>query len=274
MAIANHFYNGSTRKYVAIFGSIFNKISITREDNEGNEIQRLVVPISYGPYQKFLARITQDPNFEQKSAITLPRMSFEILSMNYDSMRKVGSTRRMTSTTGAPPQSKNFLYAPAPYNIEFNLYIMTKYTEDGAKIMEQIIPFFKPEYTVSANLMDGLDPFDIPIVLNGVSSEDLYEADFESRRTLMWTLSFSMKAYFFGPIRNRKVIKFVESNIYSDMDQNKNPASIVTIQPGLTANGVATNSLSETIPYEEINMDDDWGIIKIVKGYEDEEGSD
>lgn len=267
MAIANHFYNGTTRKYIAIFGSVFNKLSITREDNSKTEIQRMVVPISYGPFQKFLARITQDPNLDAKSAITLPRMSFEITSMIYDGSRKIGSVNKLLPSSVAPSGSRNMMYAPAPYNLEFNLYIMTKHAEDATKIVEQIVPFFKPEYTVSAKLIDDLPPFDIPIILNNVSIEDLYEADFETRRTVMWTLSFTMKCFYFGPVRSRKIIKFVDNRIYGSMDENLNHISIVTVQPGLTSNNTPTDNINETIPYEQIEVDDDWGIITIIEDY-------
>lgn len=262
MAIANHFYNGTTRKYIAIFGSIFNKLSITRDDNTGLETQRMVVPIAYGPYQKFLARITQDPNLNQKSAITLPRMSFEITSMNYDGQRKIGSTNFLVpSSNFQDTESGNIRYAPAPYNLEFNLYIMVKYAEDAVKIVEQIIPFFKPEYTVSAKMVDGIPPLDIPIILNNVGIEDIYEGDFETRRSMMWTLSFTMKTFYFGPVRNKKRIKFITTNLYSNVDTSLNPMGISTIQPGLTPDGNPTTNINETIPYQDIYADDDWGYI-------------
>jgi hypothetical protein len=272
MAIANHFYNGTTRKYIAIFGTIFNKISITREDNSGNEIQRMVVPIAYGPYQKFLAKLTQDPVLDQKTAISLPRMSFEITSMNYDGPRKVGSLQKLIpSKEFQNPEYGNLRYAPAPYNLEFNLYIMTKYAEDGAKILEQILPFFKPEYTTSVKLIDGLDPIDIPLILNSVSVEDIYEADFETRRSLMWTLSFTMKGFYFGPTRARRRIKFTTVNTYTKIDPTARPDEIITVQPGLTANGEPTTNINETIPYQDINLDDDWGYIVLYQEFTDNE---
>jgi hypothetical protein len=227
----------------------------------------MVVPISYGPYQKFLARITQDPRLDNKSAITLPRMSFEMLSMSYDGQRKIGSINKLRPSTATTSGTGNLLYAPAPYNIEFNLYIMTKHAEDATKIVEQIIPFFKPEYTVSAKLIDDLPPFDIPIILNGVNIEDIYEADFDTRRSIMWTLSFTMKCFYFGPVRNKKVIKFVDSRIHGSMNSDLNPVSIVTSRPGLTEDGSPTTNINETIPYEEINIDDDWGVITLVEDY-------
>lgn len=257
MPITNHFYNGTTRRYIALFGSLFNKISITRDDNAGNEIQRMVVPIAYGPFQKFLAKISQDPDLSKPSAISLPRMSFEMTSMSYDGQRKTGSRTNISTTTGSS------VYTPAPYNIEFNLYIMTKYAEDGTKILEQIIPFFKPEYTYSAYILDEIPAMDIPLVLNSVGIEDLYEADFESRRTLMWTLSFTMKAWYFGPVREKKRIKFVDVRTYPQMEVGG--GSRITVQPGLTVNNEPTNNIAETIPFQQIEIDDDWGVITIIE---------
>lgn len=265
MAIANHFYNGTTRKYIAIFGTIFNKLSITRDDNEGNEIQRMVVPISYGPFQKFLSRLIEDPKLDRKTAISLPRMSFEIVSMNYDGQRKVGSLNKFTPSIPSQIEGgRNMMYAPAPYNLEFNLYIMTKYSEDGTKILEQILPFFKPEYTTSANIISGLEPLDIPLILNSVSVEDVYEGDYETRRVLMWTLSFTMKAFFFGPVRNKRVIKFVDVKTYDTMTETEIADNRITTQPGLTANSEPTTDITETIPYEQIEFEDDWGVITII----------
>lgn len=256
MAIVNHFYNGTTRRYIALFGSLFNKMSITREDNAGAEIQRMVVPISYGPYQKFLARVVQDPNLDRSQAISLPRMAFEISSMTYDGTRKTNSLNRLMLP--ATTASGDFLYSPAPYNLEFNLYIMTKYAEDGTKILEQILPFFKPEYTFSARIIDNLEALDLPLILNSVSVEDIYDGDFETRRSLMWTLSFSFKCWYFGPVRDRKVIKFVDIKLYDRVESDAVSSQRITIQPGFTANGTPTTDINETIPYQDIEVGDDW----------------
>lgn len=267
MSIANHFYNGTTRRYIALFGSLFNKLSITRDDNQGEEIQRMVVPISYGPYQKFLAKVVQDPNLNRPQAISLPRMSFEITSMAYDGTRKTNSLNKLRQTGS----DSSFVYSPAPYNLEFNLYIMTKYSEDGTKIMEQILPFFKPEYTFSARILDGLPAIDLPLVLNSVSAEDIYDGDFETRRSLMWTLSFTMKVWFFGPNRERKVIKFVDVRTHQNTESNTLPSGQVIVLPGLTANGEPTTDATETIHFDDITIDDDWGVITIIQEYGDDE---
>jgi hypothetical protein len=269
MAIANHFYNSTTRKYVALFGSIFNRMLITREDNEGVEVHRMIVPISYGPWQKFLSKVVQDPNLNRKQSISLPRMSFEIVGLNYDGSRKLLSAKQMS--TGFSGDNGSFSNVPTPYNIEFSLYVMTKYTEDGSKIVEQILPFFKPDFTVTAKLIDNLDPIDIPIMLNGVSSEDLYEGDYETRRTLMWTLNFTMKAWFFGPTdRTKKIIKMVDVRYHNGIETNITPESQTLVRPGLTANGEPTSILADSVPYTEIDFDDDWGVIKIYQNYEED----
>ena len=261
MAIANHFYNETTKKYVALFGSIFNKIVIVRNDKIGNEIQRMVVPISYGPYQKFMARIQQDPNLDAKSAITLPRMSFEMNNFVYDGARKVNSLKKITNSKDNNDSGTYYQYSPAPYNIDFTLSIMVKYSEDGAQIVEQIIPFFKPERTTTVKLMDGIDPIDIPLVLNSVSVEDVYDGDFETRRSLLWNLEFTMMCWYFGPEREKKTIRFIDLREHTDTDLDTLYENKITLQPGLTANGEPTLDANTSIPYTDIMEDDDWGLI-------------
>lgn len=265
MAFVNYFYNATTKKYIALFGTTFNKISIIRDDpNTGDSVQRMVVPISYGPYQKFLARVNQDPEINRKTAITLPRMSFEITNMEYDGSRKINSTRRISGQSHSDDK-KSFQYVGVPYNLNFTLSIMTKYAEDGTQILEQIIPFFKPEWTYTVKLIDNIDPIDIPIILNSVNMDDLYEADFETRRSLLWTLTFTMKAWYFGPQRESSVIKFIDVRTHTKVTTDAEPEMQFTIQPGLTANGQPTTSIDETIDYELINVDDDWGLITIFR---------
>ena len=271
MTIVNHFYNQTTRRYIALFGSLFNKMSITRDDNTGAEIQKLIVPIAYGPYQKFLARITQDAGLDRPAAITLPRMSFEITSLSYDGSRKINSLERLMKNAN-DDGSKSYMYSPAPYNLEFNLYIMTKYAEDGTKILEQILPYFKPEYTFTAKIIDDLPAIDLPLVLSGVSVEDIYDGDFETRRSLMWTLSFTLKGFFFGPTRESKIIKFAKVDVHSVMDLDADPAQRITVQPGLTANGSPTTDIVETIPYLEIEVGDDWDFITTIEDMEEIDG--
>lgn len=240
MAIANHFYNETTRRYVALFGTLFNQLKITRSDNAGTEVQSLIVPLAYAPFQKVLARLNQDPDLinSRRTAMTLPRMSFEITSFTYDSTRKLASTLKMRKDAKSETDSsRNFVHSAVPYNLDFSLYIMTKYSEDATKIMEQIIPFFTPDWTVTAKMVEDLDAIDIPIILNSVSTEDLYENDFESRTSIVYTLSFTLKGWYFGPEKKQKVIKFVDIDLATDTDADKAPDERIIIKPGMDAQG-------------------------------------
>lgn len=240
MAIANYFYNETTRKYVALFGTIFNQLKITRKDNAGTTSQSMIVPLSYAPFQKVLARLNQDPDLlnSRTQAIRLPRMSFEISSITYDPSRKIASTMKMRKDAKAESEnSRNFIYASVPYNIDFQLYIMTKYQEDATQLMEQILPFFTPDWTVSAKMIPDLDPIDIPVILNSITTEDLYENDFETRQSILYTLSFTIKGFYFGPEKKRKVIKFIEADMHSQTTANTTPEEKVIVKPGMDANG-------------------------------------
>lgn len=259
----NYFYNETTRRYVAMFGTIFNDIRITRKDNDGVTVQTMKVPINYGPIEKFMARLEQDPSLTAP-AITLPRMSFEMNSMTYNPERKLAPFTRynLQNSTGSSAKS---VFSAMPYDIEFELNIMTKYSEDGTKIIEQILPFFTPDFTPSVRLVDDLDiVLDIPIVLTGVSHEDVYEGSFEERRALTWTLTFTVKGYYFGPQLDKKIIKFAKIGLYDDL-QSANTVSEVSVQPGLTANNLPTTDINQTIPYADINFGDDWDYIVTIE---------
>lgn len=259
------FYNQTTRRYVATFGTLFNNITITRDDNSGNQIQEMKVPIHYAPFQKILARIEGDPNL-QAPAMTLPRMSFEITDISYNPERKLGSMNQIVRGTPSDSSSLTYRYNPAPYDISFQLNIMAKYAEDALKIVEQIFPNFKPDVTPSVKLLDDVDTyFDIPIVLNSISMEDTYEGDFQTRRAIIWTLTFTLKGYYFGPTSTKKVIKFVDVNFYDKIDTTASIVESINVQPGLTANGEPTTDIANTIPYADIDIDDDWAyIVRIV----------
>ena len=240
MAIANYFYNSTTRKYVALFGTLFNQLKIQRQDNAGVTKKDMIVPLSYAPFQKILARATQDPDLinSRRPAMTLPRMSFEMTSLAYDSTRKIGSTQKLIKRNkDETNDGRDFIYSPVPYNLEFSLYIMTKYAEDATKIMEQILPFFTPDFTVSAQMIPDIDPIDIPIVMTSVVTEDLYEGTFEERRAILYTLTFTLKGWFFGPEKRKQVIKFVDVDMFNGTATDSPFIEGLDIRPGLSANG-------------------------------------
>jgi len=265
MAIANYFHNQTTRKYVALFGTYFNQLKIQRLDGNGAIVNDMIVPISYAPWQKILARIDQDPNLNRKQAISLPRMSFEMTSMSYDGDRKISPIQKLRKTAVDPTSGeRNFLYAGTPYNLEFSLYIMTKYNEDATKIVEQILPFFNPEFTSTVRIIDDIDPIDVPLILNGVTNEELYEGEFSERKSILWTLNFTMKAWYYGPQKEKKVIKFIDTRFATDTADDAELQTKVTVQPGLTANGEPTTDANNSIDYSDIEFDDDWAYIIAV----------
>jgi len=234
----NRFYHQTTRRYVALFGTLFNDIQISRKDNSGQTIQTMKVPIHYAPMEKILARIEQDPGLNNPTAMTLPRMSFEITNMSFAPERKLTSLTKNNKVIQNDGNTKISQFVPAPYDLEFQLNVMTKHTEDGLKIIEQIMPFFKPEFTASVKLVDEMDMyFDVPVILSGITMSDEYEGDFTQRRVLNWTLNFTVKAYYFGPVSNKKVIKFVETNTYEDLPFIGQPElQTHTSQPGVSVN--------------------------------------
>lgn len=205
MALGHTFYHASIKKMVVVFGNLFNDIYIRNFDANGAEINRIKVPISYGPKQKFLARLDAN-QFDQKNAITLPRMAFEMDALTYDADRKLNSLNTI-SYQGQSGDLK-YTYAPVPYSYDFSLYIMVKSADDGTQILEQILPYFTPHFTVSIKEFPDLDvKKDIPIILTGLTQEDVYDGDFEQRRSLVWTLSFSMKGNLYGAVRDGKIVQ-------------------------------------------------------------------
>ena len=200
-----YFYHQTSRKMVVAFGSLFNTIEVRRTDSSDAVTEVVKIPLSYGPKDKMLTRISADPNLNPKVALTVPRMGFELTSMSYDSVRKLNTMNRNVKkgTTGLKKQ-----FQPVPYNWEFSLYVFVKNAEDGTQILEQILPFFTPDFTVTMTLISSMDvKHDIPLVLTSVTSEDTYEGDFATRRSIIWTLSFTMKGYLYPSITdNAKVI--------------------------------------------------------------------
>ena len=246
-----------------MFGTHFNDIKIQRADNSDITIQEMAVPIHYAPMQKILARLEQDPNLDAP-AMTLPRMSFEIVDITYDPERKLGATQRIRTSTSPDANTGSSVFSPVPYNIEFELNVMTKYNEDGMKIVEQILPYFRPDVVPTVQIIDGIDPMDLPIVLNNISREDVYEGTFEERRALIWTLTFTMKGWFFGPTTTRKLIKFAQADVYTPMDSNT-AFQRVTVYPGLDANGNPTTDPNTAIDWASVSEDDDWAYICVIE---------
>lgn len=257
------------RKYVILFGTLFDSLYVNRRNSTGEVVQTLKVPLNYGPKEKYLARLNQDSTLNQSTAMSLPRMAFEITTMNYAGERKPNTINRLTKVH--PNKDRSYYqYAPVPYDFTFSLYIMVKNAEDGTQIVEQILPYFTPEWTATVNLVPSIDgKYDIPIILNDVSMEDTYEGDFQTRRAIIYTLTFTLKGWVFGPTKSGEIIKEVNVDIRipnsRDLPIVANTTvgntAIVTVTPGLDANGDPTSNSSISVASSEISVNDNYGYI-------------
>lgn len=265
------YYHGTLKKYVALFGTLFNDVWINRYDNDNNVKQSFKVPLAYGPREKFLARIqgldVDKDSSLQPFAIVLPRMGFEMTNFTYASERKLSTINKfVTQDISTNADKRQYQYNPVPYDINFQLSIFVKNTEDGTMIVEQILPYFTPEWTTTVQLVSEPNiTLDIPLVLNNVSFDDVYEGNFEERRSLIWSLDFTMKSYLFGPTKKQEVIKLANVQNYvvsgfNDLD-NETMDSRVKIYPGQYANGSASSDPDNTVPYSEISKDENWDYI-------------
>jgi len=210
------FYHQLTRKAVVLFGRLFDDITLVRKnDQTRKETSRFLVPIVYSPKEKMVTRIFSDPDLLRQVQTILPRMSFEITGVTYDATRKQNSLLRAAKSNTTTHVTAS--YMGVPYDINFQLNIYTRNIDDGTQIIEQILPFFNPDFTVSTNMIPDLGALkDIPIILNNVSNDIQYEGDFDSVRYVNWTLNFTMKMYYYGPISYPKIIRTVYANIYND----------------------------------------------------------
>jgi len=262
------FYFSSIRKYIILFGTLFNGIYISRTDKNGNVNLVERVPITYGPKDKMLSRVVQDPNIDRPTATyPLPMMAFEMTGFDYDGSRKLQTINRIAVVDPDDKSKNKYQYMPVPYNINFQLSVLVKDAEDGNKIVEQILPYFTPDWTTTVHLIPEMNvTMDIPVVLNRVNLEDVYEGDFKERRSMVWNLDFTMKAYLYGPVKTSKVIKFSNTEFFvvkGDIVANtSNPVvSYIQVQPGLTANGKPTSNSSLSIPVANIVATDDFGYV-------------
>lgn len=258
----SNFYHGTIKKYVTLFGTLFNDIYINRVDSSNNVQQTLKVPLTYGPKEKALARLAADPNLTKPTAIELPRMAFEMTTMTYDGMRKLPTTNRNVSPSTGDRGSLKYQYVPVPYNFTFSLYILVKNAEDGTRILEQILPYFTPDWTPTVNLIPEMDiKMDIPVVIYNVTVDDTYEGNFDTRRAIVWTLDFVLKGYVFGPVKEKGVITTANVNFFADTSTGVEKEATYSIEPGLTSNGQPTSNSSLSIDKSLIGANTDYGYI-------------
>lgn len=203
----DYFYHGSIRKLVVAFGSLFDEIYVSRTDDAGVEQKKIKVPISYGPKEKFYRKIVELDGSMRSIENFLPRIGFEITSMSYDTTRKLNSINKSYLVRNELDSSLISAYSETPYTIEFSLSIMNRSIDDGYQILEQILPYFTPDFTITMNFTEINKSIDVPIILTSISSIEDYEGDLETRRTITHTLSFQAKSYIFGPIRKSGLIR-------------------------------------------------------------------
>jgi len=237
MLAANSTSHGLIRDYVTAFGTLFNNIRIKRPSESATETQLIAVPLTYAPKQRFIQRINHDLNLDRRSQITLPRMSFEMTSVTYSAERKLNTVnrtvKRITTTTGNSYVTGT--YAPVPYDVGFSLNIYIKNIEDGTNIIEQILPYFTPEFTVTLKGATDLGiKVDVPIILSAVTLEDNFEGGFDDRRIITWTLDFILKGMLYGSVADAKVIKKAIINL--------RPVSGNTISEVIASNGSVSNT--------------------------------
>jgi hypothetical protein len=252
--LGTYYYHEIIRRTVIAFGTVFNDIYIRHKDSTGDSISEMKVALAYGPIQKFLARIQQQPELNKPIAITLPRMAFEMTSIQYDATRKANITQTFKASDGTNLKK---VYLPVPYNIGFQLNVMTKLQDDALQVVEQILPYFQPSFNLTVDLIDSIgEKRDIPIVLDNVSFTDDYEGDFSTRRILIYTFNFTVKTYLFGPIADSTdgLIRKVQVDYYNSTD-------IAT----------AKREMRYTLTPDPVdaNPDDDFGFNETWQSFED-----
>ena len=272
-----YYYHQIFRKSIIAFGTVFNNIIVKRKkpgvDRPTSEksLEAFKVPIQYGPYMKYLAIIAAEPNAErQQLQISMPRMSFEIKGLNYDASRKLVPTQfaktvpaKGTDDAGKPIQYSQYL--PVPYNLEVELNILAKNQDDGLQILEQILPNFHPSLNVSIEVIDVThEERDIAIVLNGIGYTDDYVGDYTTRRTLIWTLNFTVKTYLFGPVDAARDIRKITLDYRTD---------VVKRATELRYNAEVQSTLTPPVPRDEIDPLKP-ETYKVVETFEDVFGTD
>ncbi len=269
--LGNYFYHKSITKTVVAFGTLFNDIKVRHFDDNGTALSQLKVPIAYGPIQKFLARLEQNPTGDRKIAITLPRMSFEMTSIDYDPTRKSSVTQTFKASKVSDGKQINSIYVPVPYNIGFELNIISKIQDDVLQIVEQILPFFQPSFNVTVNLIPEIgEKKDIPIVLNRIGFRDDYEDDFKTRRIINYTLAFTAKTYIFNeiPDSGEGIIKKVQVDYATEAIKGARREVRYTVTPEALED-YNSDGVIDTQDNDLIEFGDDFGFNDTLQDFED-----
>ena len=241
--LGTYFYHEIIRRTVIAFGTLFNDINIRHKNSSDQSISQIKVPLAYGPMQKFLARIEQQPELNKPIAMTLPRLAFEMTSIQYDPTRKANVTQTFKSLDGVNLKK---VFLPVPYNIGFQLNLISKIQDDALQVVEQILPYFTPDYTLTADIAGINEPIDLPIILQNVSYDPDYVGGPENLRVLTWTLNFTMKGYMYGPISNTNIIRTVTANTFNDTFNLSNTRKL-TVNSAAGSGGTGTFKVGELL---------------------------
>jgi len=272
--LGNYYYHEIIRKTIIAFGTLFNDIHIRHTDQQGSAVSDIKVPLAYGPSQKFLARITQQPDLNKPIQITLPRMSFEMTSIAYDSTRKSSLIQTFKTCDDGSKVKKVFM--PVPYNIGFELNILSKLNDDSLQVLEQILPYFQPHFNLTVDLVESIgEKRDIPIVLDSVSFQDDYEGTFDTRRALIHTLTFTAKTYLFGAIADSSdgLIRKVQVDLYTSTDRTTAKREMrytVTPTAKVDKNDDGVIDAADTpllVPGDNFGFDEEWEMFTDGKTY-------
>ena len=272
--LGNYYYHEIIRKTIIAFGTLFNDVHVRHTDQAGNSAGDLKVPLAYGPSQKFLARITQQADLNKPVQITMPRMSFEMTSIDYDPSRKSSLVQTFKTCDDGSKVKKVFM--PVPYNIGFELNILSKLNDDSLQILEQILPYFQPHFNLTIDLIESIgEKRDIPIILESVSFQDDYEGNFDTRRALIHTLRFTAKTYLFGHIADSSdgLIRKVQVDMYSSTDRKTAKREMrYTVTPTSKVDrnddGVIDNADHLLLePGDDFGFDEEWQFLGDSKTY-------
>ena len=275
-----YFYNEILRRTIISFGTLFNNVTIKKTDSSDNVVSVVKVPLAYGPTEKFLARINQSPDLNKPTQITLPRMSFEFTGLTYDPSRKVTTTQMFTVKDPDDGTESKKSYMPVPYNMQFELSIMTKLNDDALQIVEQILPYFQPAYNLTIELVESIkEKRDVPIVLENITMQDDYEGDFSTRRVLLYTMRFTAKTYLFGPASSasKDIIKKAKVSLLTGTDTSNTTREVTyTVTPraikDYTGDTATTLSADITTTTKTFEVEDASGLT--AKTYVDLDGEE
>jgi hypothetical protein len=261
--LGNHFYNEAIRKTVVGFGTLFNNIEVQKKDPQTKEVLEVQkVPLAYGPKDKFLARIEQNPDPTPGAPyeyMRIPRMYFEMTGINYDTSRKTSPVQKYRTVVNDNGNEVRVQYVPVPYNIDFELGILVKSQDEGLQIVEQILPYFQPNFNITINFIPDMDEKrDVAIVMNSVDLDDAWDGEYSNRRSITWTFQFTAKSYIYGPFNQADIIrKAIIYETVGDFNQNKRNAKFTYTPKALEDNN--NDGIIDQLDDALVMPDDDFG---------------